>query len=138
MRQVLLTIVLGVLPLGFAACGDDDDDGEGGPAATEPAATEPAASGTAGETGATSTGGDGATLTISGFAFAEGVTGSAGSTITVVNEDSATHTVTAHDGAFDVTVEGGQSGELVLPAEPGSYDFHCNIHASMQGTLTVE
>ena len=31
----------------------------------------------------------------------------------------------------------GAEGEFTAPAEPGTYAFHCAIHASMTGTLTV-
>jgi plastocyanin len=113
----------------IAACGDDDDDD------AEPAATSAGADTTA---GSTTPAAGGTTLTISGFAFPDGVTGAAGSTISIVNEDSTTHTVTADDDSFDVEVDGGGTDELTLPDEPGSYAFHCNIHGSMQGTLVVE
>jgi len=47
-----------------------------------------------------------------------------------------THTVTADDGAFDVSVAGG-SGASITVDTPGSYPFHCNIHSSMTGTLII-
>ena len=56
--------------------------------------------------------------------------------LTVTNHDGFAHTVTADDGAFDVTVAGGAT--VSLPSlNPGTYSFHCQIHSSMRGTITV-
>ena len=59
------------------------------------------------------------------------------STVSVQNMDGFTHTVTADNGAFDVTVNGGSTATFKAPATAGTYQFHCNIHSSMHGTLTV-
>ena len=77
------------------------------------------------------------TITIKGFAFtAPAVT--PGATITVKNEDGTTHTVTSDDGSsFNVMVDGGGTATFTAPTKAGSYAFHCNIHHSMTGTLTV-
>jgi plastocyanin len=62
----------------------------------------------------------------------------AGATVTVENDDSTTHTFTADGGEFDTgNIAGGESTEITLPAEPGDYDVHCEIHPSMSGTVTV-
>jgi hypothetical protein len=80
----------------------------------------------------------GGRLVIADFAFGP-VTTSAGSTVTVVNEDDATHTVTSSDGAFDTgRIAGLGEAELTAPAEPGEYRFFCAIHPSMAGILVVE
>ena len=61
----------------------------------------------------------------------------AGSTVTVRNDASVTHTVTADGaGGFNVTVDAGKTATFTAPAA-GTYPFHCNIHSSMHGTLTV-
>ena len=61
----------------------------------------------------------------------------AGSTVTVTNNDSVTHTVTSDDGkSFNVTVSGNKTATFTAPAA-GTYKFHCNIHSQMHGTLTV-
>ena len=63
----------------------------------------------------------------------------AGSTVTVSNTSSAQHTVTADDasGGFNVTIDAGKTATFTAPAKAGTYKFHCNIHSSMHGLLTV-
>ncbi|WP_328840580.1 cupredoxin domain-containing protein [Streptomyces europaeiscabiei] len=62
-----------------------------------------------------------------------------GEKITVVNKDSAAHTVTAADGdAFDTgSIAGGESGTFTAPSEAGEYAFVCTLHPDMKGTLIV-
>jgi len=119
MRRILIPIA--VLALTAAACGDDD-------AATTttaaPAPTEAPA-------------GDAAVITIADFDFGEPLTVSVGQTVTIVNEDGAPHTWTSVDGVFDSgRLAGGDEFTFVFE-EPGTYDFFCEIHPSMTGTITV-
>ncbi|HEY5012445.1 MAG TPA: cupredoxin domain-containing protein, partial [Acidimicrobiia bacterium] len=81
-------------------------------------------------------GGGGGGITIANFSFTAGSV-AAGSTVTVTNNDSPTHTVTADDGSFDVTVNPGKTATFTAPAKAGTYKFHCKIHSTMHGTLTV-
>ncbi|WP_244179096.1 cupredoxin domain-containing protein [Streptomyces rubellomurinus] len=61
-----------------------------------------------------------------------------GDTITVVNDDTTAHTLTASDKSFDTgTIAPGKSATLTAPAKPGSYPYICTIHQFMHGTLTV-
>ena len=77
-------------------------------------------------------------VTISGFAFGPAsISVAVGSTVTWTNQDGTAHTVTADDGSFD-------SGSLAQGATfsqtfdtPGTYTYHCAIHSSMTGTVTV-
>lgn len=122
-KAMLLMLLALVTALSLAACGGEDE-AEG---TDSEAATETEAEG--GETNAD--------LTISDFAFSGG-TFEAGQTITVANNDGAPHTVTASDGSFNTgNIAGGESGELTLPSEPGSYEIFCEVHPTMAGTLTV-
>jgi plastocyanin len=63
----------------------------------------------------------------------------AGETVTVKNNTSVQHTVSANTaaGGFDVTIDPGKTATFPAPAKPGAYPFHCNIHTYMMGTLTV-
>jgi plastocyanin len=79
-----------------------------------------------------------ATVTIKDFAFGDPLTVKAGSTVTVHNADDTAHTVSAADGSFDtMPVFAGKSTAFVAPAKAGTYQFHCNIHANMEGMLVV-
>ncbi len=64
---------------------------------------------------------------------------SSGQKVEVVDEDDEPHTLTAIDGAFDTgSFDGTKPGTLTAPTEPGTYEFICEIHPSMTGTLTVQ
>ncbi len=64
---------------------------------------------------------------------------SPGATVTVVNEDSTAHTLTATgQGGFDSgTIGAGKTATFTAPTAPGSYPFICTLHQFMKGTLTV-
>ena len=124
MRTVkALGLVAGTIGLALSACGGDDDADS----------TTPATEAPAGSTSAEAA----ASIEISGFAFPSETNVAAGASISITNDDDATHTVTADDGAFDVEAPGGETVELVAPAA-GTYPYHCNIHTEMTGTLVVE
>ncbi|WP_406103475.1 cupredoxin family copper-binding protein [Streptomyces sp. NBC_01003] len=78
-------------------------------------------------------------VTIKDFAFHPATFEvSPGTKITVTNEDSATHTLTADDKSFDTgDLAQGKSATITAPSEPGSYSYTCTIHPNMKGTLTV-
>lgn len=77
-------------------------------------------------------------VSIKGFAFSPAkLTAKVGQTITVTNADGATHTLTADNGSFDTgNLNGGKSGRIKA-TKKGTFAFHCNLHGSMKGTLTV-
>lgn len=100
------------------------------------ATSAPADTGAPADTVATSTpAAGGAALTIKGFAFSA-LTAPAGQAITVTNEDTAAHTVTADDGSFSVDVPAGGTATLTV-ATAGTYAIHCKIHSSMKGSITI-
>lgn len=120
----LLTVVL--LAFGTAACGDDDDAPAVAPdASEEEAGEEIEASG-------------GPAITIAGFAFDPTETEvEAGTAVTVTNDDSAAHTWTADDGAFDSgQLAGGDTFEHTF-SDAGTFAYHCEIHPAMTGTVVV-
>jgi plastocyanin len=95
-----------------------------------------ACSSSSGDKGAKTPAGGTGGITIANFKFSAS-TVTAGSTVTVTNNDTPTHTVTADDGSFDVTVDAGKTATFTAPEKAGSYKFHCKIHNFMKGTLTV-
>ncbi len=64
----------------------------------------------------------------------------AGSKVTWTNADSATHTATGTDGPaeFDSgNMKKGDSFSFTFD-EPGTYEYHCEIHSTMKATITVQ
>jgi plastocyanin len=143
--------LIGILVLG--ACGDDStsDSSSGATvaapsAASTPAATsgdvpqagygipadltQPAAGGTSGGLG---------TVTAENQAFEPSeATVKVGDTVTFTNADGFAHTFTADSGEFDSgRVDGGGTFEYIAD-EAGEIAYHCNIHMTMTGTITVE
>lgn len=77
-------------------------------------------------------------VTIQGFAFGpNALEVKVGTTITWTNNDGAPHTVTADDGSFDSgRLNPGGTFSFTF-AQAGTFAYHCNIHPSMVGTITV-
>lgn len=121
MRLVTPTLSICALAAAFTAGALTVDP----PPATQPAS--PAAAPAPGEP---------AVITISAFAFSA-VTVEPGATVTVLNQDTVPHTVTADDGTFDVFVEPGAEATFVAPSTAGTHPFTCQVHPSMTGVLTV-
>ena len=60
-----------------------------------------------------------------------------GDTVVFVNRDSAPHTATQQPGGFDTGRLGrDQSGQVTLN-RAGQYDYICDFHPSMRGSITV-
>jgi plastocyanin len=60
-----------------------------------------------------------------------------GQVVTVVNDDTTAHTVTARDGSFDSgDLAPGKSYTFTAGAA-GQHPFICNIHQYMTGTLRI-
>lgn len=87
-------------------------------------------------------GSSGAVIVIKNFAYhPSSLTVAPGATVTVKNEDSATHTLTAtdpHNGVFNTgDIQPGTSTTFKAPSTAGSYAYICLIHQFMHGTLVV-
>jgi len=63
---------------------------------------------------------------------------SPGTTVTWTNDDNTTHTVTSDSGVFDSGNLGSGKSFSYTFNQAGSYPFHCGIHSSMKGTITVQ
>jgi plastocyanin len=79
-------------------------------------------------------------VTIKDFKFMpSALTVQHGASVTVTNDDSAPHTVTADDGhSFDTGTLDQGSSKTISVTKPGTYPYHCSIHSFMHGTLTVK
>ena len=74
---------------------------------------------------------------ISGFAFSS-TKAAPGSSVTVVNRDDESHTLTSKQGFFDThAISGRATATFTAPRAPGTYQFFCAIHPSMRGELVV-
>jgi plastocyanin len=136
MRRFAALAVVAFSSLALAACSGSDGatDAPATVAATAPAeASAPAEGGcaTSSEAGAV-------TVTIADFAYEPAeAEASVGETVSWTNEDAAGHTATLDDGGCDTgTIGGGSSGALVFNAA-GTFAYHCTIHPTMTGTITV-
>lgn len=83
---------------------------------------------------------EGAAVTIVDFAYdpAE-ITVPVGGTVTWTNDDAAPHTATAQDrdALQSGTIDPGSSFEQSFDTA-GTYDYFCEFHPNMQGTIVVE
>lgn len=87
---------------------------------------------------ATAGGSTAGTVQIANFAFTpSSLTVKVGTTVTWTNTDSVSHTVTADDGSFTSGKIATGSTFKETFAKAGTYAYHCAIHSSMTGTITV-
>lgn len=121
MRRFLGGVIVVALGFGLAACGDDDDD--------SPAVES--------EDGGSS--GDAVEVTTSGFAFdPTEISVTAGDvSFEITNEDDAPHTFTVDDASLKIEVDSGGSASGSATFEAGEYEFRCEIHPAMTGTITA-
>ena len=130
-RAKMAAAALGAVAIMVAGCGKSNVTEEPG-SASAPASTSTSAAPSSPAPAAA------ATITIDSFKFTD-VTVPPGAQVTVVNNDSAEHTVTSDAaGTFNVEVEGKRQVTFTAPTQPGTYPFHCTYHPSMHGTLTVQ
>lgn len=91
----------------------------------------------------TSAAGSSSGVTIQGFAFSPATLSVAkGARVTFTNKDSAGHTVTsgkdrAKDGVFDQAVAGNSEAAIAFD-RVGTFEYFCQLHGSMKGTITVK
>lgn len=123
MKRWAIVFAFALGSVGLAACGGDDDDDTSGDDTTE----EDSGGG----------GGDAVDYVVESIEYTD-VTAPAGGTIEIDNQSGAPHTFTADDDSFDFEVVPDGGTTIDAPADPGEYPFHCEIHASMTATLTVE
>ncbi|MFL5775941.1 MAG: cupredoxin family copper-binding protein [Chloroflexota bacterium] len=78
-------------------------------------------------------------VAISGFSFSpHDISVAVGDTVTWTNSDAQAHTATADDGSFDTGTLGNNASGSATFSKAGSFPYHCSIHSSMTGTVTVQ
>ena len=88
--------------------------------------------------GPTGGGGTGQTLVIKDFKYEPATLKVApGAKVTVKNEDSAPHTVTAGDGSFDTGNIEGKAQKEITVSKAGQISYRCDIHQYMTGVIQV-
>ena len=143
--RFLPALIVGLMAV-LAACADTTSSTSTEPSQAESAAVSQAESAAASESASASdAAGETETVRLSQFAFdPEELSIAAGTEVTFVNADSASHTVT--EGTDGVAVEDpiineelAQNGSTSFTFdEPGMYHITCLIHPSMSLTITVE
>jgi plastocyanin len=125
-HPVTALLAVGATAVLIAGCGG----GDGGSATAKPSDSSPSSA-----SGQSSAG-----VTISDFKFKPNpLTVQPGARVNVTNDDSAPHTVTADDGhSFDTGTLGQGSSKAISVTKPGTYPYHCSIHAFMHGKLIVK
>jgi uncharacterized cupredoxin-like copper-binding protein len=139
---------LAVLPLALAACGDDDDD-DGETTAVQTPTEETTTEETTTEDGGGG-GGGGETVDVSLADFtidpANPTVAAGPVTFAVTNDGQAPHNLEVEGNGVEevlpADLAGGESGELTVDLQPGTYEWYCPVgnHAAMgmEGELTVE
>jgi plastocyanin len=132
MRKVLLTLVAVTALLG-ASCSGGGGDSSGGDGASD-SGSECNADNATDFTGQSSF-----TITIKDSTYDPSCfSAKNGSSITIENQDTVTHTFTVINTGVDVLIEGGQSKtEPNASMAPATYEFHCTIHPQMTGSMIV-
>lgn len=139
-----LLLVLILLATTFAGCTDAE------PEPTSSTTTTPSETTSATSTSTTSSSTTAAPtprtwdLDITDNSFPDGsIEIRAGDTVRWTHKGSNPHTVTADDGAFDsgsgtpvAWMRGGDTFEFTFTVA-GSFAYHCEVHGSMTGTITV-
>ena len=130
-RPLLSGFAAGFMLIVVTACG-----GSGATSAPPSAAGGPPAASQAAAAPSCGTG-SGQAVAIANFAFSPGTLSvSSGSKVTWTNNDSTTHTVTFDNGPDCGNVAPGAAVSATFPSA-GTYAYHCKIHPSMKGTVTV-
>ena len=80
------------------------------------------------------------TVLIQNFSFKPAhITIKRGTRVTWINKDMTKHTATANNGAFDSGVlRPGQSYSHTFKTAGRTNNYHCEIHHSMRGSVTVK
>jgi plastocyanin len=136
-----LTIGAAAALMILAACGGSTATTQPTAGGTSPAGATATAAGGGGAGSANNIscndGENGTDVSIIDFAFQPAaVTADGGGVVLWTNTGSATHTVTFDNGKDCGSLAAGDLLHVLFTA-PGTYTYHCTIHPSMKGTVTV-
>lgn len=93
---------------------------------------------TTGTNSTNSTTGNTSTVTIQNFAFVPAdLVVKAGTTATWTNADSVAHTIVGNTGGPSSDTIGAQGTYRYTFSTPGTYTYHCSLHPTMIGSVTV-
>ena len=143
----VLIAVMAALAFGLAACGDDNSDTSSTAASSD--TTSSTESSTTEETTASGGGGGGESVDISETEFkldpSDATVKSGTVTFNVSNDGSQVHNLEIEgEGVEEETedLDAGQSGQLSVELQPGTYEMYCAIDGhrdlGMEGEITVE
>jgi plastocyanin len=78
-------------------------------------------------------------ITIASFQFSPATMEIAvGETAQWINNDNAPHVIVADDNSFQSpTLQAGESFNFTF-VQAGTFNYHCSIHPSMKGTISVK
>lgn len=80
-----------------------------------------------------------AAVTIQNLAFSPALlTVPAGTTVTWTNNEAIAHTVTSNTGLFDSGIFNRGDTYSFTFNDKGIYEYHCTLHPTMKGKVTVE
>ncbi|MBS2548686.1 cupredoxin domain-containing protein [Catenulispora sp. NL8] len=134
-KTAAATLLAAATALTMTACSGTSSHPAAAPTSTPSTPSSSSGSGTAGTPVSASQ------IVIANFAFSPtDLSVAPGQTVTVVNNDSTTHTLTATTGkAFDTgDIAPGKTATFTAPTTPGTYSYICTIHQFMHGTLIVK
>jgi len=118
-QPIGLFYMLVSLPI-LTSCGKSDDDDSGGNNNQNP-------------------GGTNNTVSISNMAYSPNrLTVKAGTTVTWVNEENMSHTVTSDNGTFGSGTLRQNDTYKHTFSSAGTYPYHCNLHTGMKASVVVE
>ena len=110
------------------------------PTAAPATAAQPAAPATPGaSTAASAAAGGGESVSIKNFSFnPASVNARVGDKVSWTNGDDTAHTVTFDDTSLQGSgpLNNGSTFDFTF-AKPGTFTYHCRIHPTMKGTVTV-
>jgi plastocyanin len=139
MRSIIRGIATLATAVALAACSGGASSApttagtQAAPGSQAPAATTGGAAVCADSTGTTTV-----DATVGDFKWGP-VSAKVGDVITWTNTDSAAHKVGLDDGSCTMSgnIDGGGGKASLVFSVPGTYPFHCTIHSSMKGTITI-